>query len=97
MTILAHMEVNRTKHNEQKQMNGGKDVDGGKNWMRAVGMAGTQMARQAKPSLQTLRPAQALKKQPADGRLRSKNTTAADDVLPLAVQVSGGVQWYWQP
>ena len=74
--ILAHMEMNRA--NKQKQMN-----ERGKMLMRAVGMAGKGW--QANKSLlnsncrqhsrQTLRPAQASKKQPADGRSRSNHNS----------------------
>ena len=74
-------------------------MNGGKNMSRAVGMAGKNgeqahsllnKATAGKHSRWTLRLAQASRNNQPMAWLRSKNTTAADDVLPLAVQVSGG-------
>ena len=80
---------------QQKQMNGGKaNLNGGKNLMRAVGMAGTQPAEQG--SCRQTQPADS----PPGTGLKTTNgpqlaglaaRTAADDVgQSLVVQVSGG-------
>ena len=84
---------------KQSGLDGGKTTERGQELMKAVGMTG-KMARQAhspqNKALQAntagglsarLRPHR--NKRPTVGRPRSKNT-AADIVLPLAVQVSGG-------
>ena len=74
-------------------MNGGKDVDGGKNWMRAVDMAGKEGSRHIARrtgtagghSRRTLRPAQASKNNQPMASLAARTAAAADDVgLPCS-------------
>ena len=99
MTILAHMEGTGANEAKQNELDGGKaNLNGGKNSMRAVGMAGKGWQANTKPaeqgtegrhSRQILRPAQASKQTATDGRPRSE-TTAADHVGSPSVQLGGG-------
>ena len=73
LMILAHMDMNRAK---QSRMTGrGKNVEGSGHDMAKVARQAHSLQNKTaagKHSRWTLRPAQASKKQPADGRPRSK-------------------------
>ena len=86
---------------------GAKQTERGQELRRAVGMAGKMAGRQTKPAEQALQADTASgfsarhrpqnNERPTVGRPRSE-TTAADQRRPAsrrAVQVGGGVQWYW--
>jgi len=88
---------------QTKQMDRGKDVDGGKNWMRAVGMAGKEGKQ--KPAEQGTAGNTAGRR---SVRHRPQETTSRwpasqqEPQLPQMMSACravrrGEMQWYWQP
>ena len=95
LLILAHMEMNRAKHNErgQSKLNGTRTVDEGSGHgrQRRTGTQPAEQALQANTAGGLSVRHRPQNKRPQMAGLAAKTTTAADDVgLPPAVQVSGG-------